>query len=232
MKQSRSSKVRVLLVDDHPIVRRGLSDVVSREPDLEVCGEAGSEGEAIRIARKSAPSLAIVDLALEKGHGLEVVRQLRTLSRDVKILVLSVYDEAIYAERAIRAGALGYVQKRDATDHLIAAIRQVLRGNVYLSVGASERMLHKMVHTGDRKNAANAAPLSNREVEVLGLIAEGYGSQDIADRLGISVKTVNTHRENIKKKLSLRRGSELTRYAASWHEEMVRDSANPSSKRA
>lgn len=212
----KHAPVKVLLVDDHPAVREGLAVGVSGQPDLEVCGEAADAREAMRLAGSTAPDVAVVDISLGSGNGLELIKRLKSRHKSLSILVLSMHDEALYAERALRAGALGYVSKSESTKKVIAAIRQVRKGKVHVSRKVADRLLHLAAagRSGLRRPAVEA--LSDRELEVFELIGNGASTGEIARRLHLSVHTVETHRQRIKAKLNLKRSAELARHAASW----------------
>jgi DNA-binding NarL/FixJ family response regulator len=205
----------IVVVDDHPIVRRGLAELINDTHDLRVCGEASDLASALDIIKSTGPDLVLIDLNLGDGHGLELIKQVRAAELSVKMLVVSMMDEALYADRVLRAGASGYLRKEQATDHIITAIRQVLGGDVYLSPSATARVLHQ-VATNDAPAKSPVATLSDRELEVFELLGDGLGSREIAGRLHLSVKTVETYREKIKAKLNLKNGSELTRHAIHW----------------
>ncbi len=207
---------RVLIVDDHPLVRRGIASVIDAEPDLRVCAEAESIAEALSRIRAVAPDLVIVDLSLADGSGLELVKRLRAQDAALKILVCSMHDEQLFAPRALAAGANGYIGKEQATEHVVDAVRHVLAGRTWLSEDMTERAL-----SGVSRGAADFArnpmeSLSDRELEVFELIGRGYGPSQIAEQIHLSVKTVETHREKIKRKLGLRSGVELVRRALQW----------------
>jgi DNA-binding NarL/FixJ family response regulator len=208
-------KCRVLLVDDHPLVRRGLADVISREPDLETCGEAADVQEAVREAQRSNPDVVVVDLTLKSGHGIELIERLKGRDAQVKILVSSMHDEMLFAERVLRAGAMGYISKQEPPDALLRAIRQVLRGEVYLSPRMTTRLLHRVV-AGAPAQEDPVQSFSNRELEVYEMIGMGLTIQQIAGRLHLSPKTVETHREKIKQKLNVKSSTELNRRAVLW----------------
>ncbi len=213
---SSSNKVaRILIVDDHPIVRRGLAQLISQEPDLEVCGEAADIADAVEEVRAKSPDLAVIDISLKSGSGIELIKQIKSMNSAVKLLVSSMYDESLYAERALRAGAMGYINKEQALDNIIDAIRQVLRGRVYLSRDMTNQMLQRSVR-GEQVDRPLIDALSSRELEVFELIGRGLSTSQIAHRLHRSVKTIETHRENIKVKLNLSSGSQLTCRAVQW----------------
>jgi DNA-binding NarL/FixJ family response regulator len=214
-----SSKTRVFLVDDHPIVRRGFQLLLGMEPDLMVCGEADSGPAALQKILALKPDVAIIDLSLKGGSGLELIKQLRAQALKLKLLVFSMRDEGIYAERALRAGADGYITKEEGTEKAIEAIRVLMQGKRYLSEGVAEKMMDSLVGNSPGAEAAIES-LSDRELEVLELIGNGLGSREIAGKLHLSIKTVESHREHIKSKLGLARATELVSYAFSWfHEE-------------
>jgi len=207
---------RILIVDDHPLVRTGLASLIEGEPDLEICGQAGSLMEALELAHTSSPDLAIVDLSIPDGSGLELLKRLTTQHPAIKVLICSMHDEMLFAERALAAGAKGYVSKQEATAHIIEAIRQVLRGRLYLSEEMTQRLIQGAVHGEATAGATPLASLSNRELEVFEMIGRGLGTSEIANRLHLSVKTIETHREKVKRKLSLVSSSALVRYAIRW----------------
>ncbi len=209
---------RLLLIDDHPIMRHGLSQLIRAESDLEVSGEAGTAAEGLKMIAKKKPDLVIVDLTLPDKHGLEFIKDMQTLHPNTLLLVLSMHDEALYAERVLRAGARGYVMKETAADTLIHAVRRVLSGGIYLSEKMSNTMLEMV--SGNRKQATQSSleKLTDRELEVLQLIGQGQGTRQIADQLHISVRTIDAHRAHIKEKLQLPDGNALVRYAVRWME--------------
>lgn len=215
-------KKRILLVDDHPIMRYGLAQLVRAEPDLDVCGEAGSAAEGLAVWEKLKPDLVVVDLTLPDKHGLEFIKDLQAMHPGTLILVLSMHDESLYAERILRAGARGYVMKETAADTLVHAARRVLEGGIYLSDRMSGQMLELMA--GQRKQAS-VSPLerlTDRELEVLQLIGQGRATRHIAEHLHISARTVDAHRAHIKDKLQLDDGPALVRYAVRWVESQTK----------
>jgi DNA-binding NarL/FixJ family response regulator len=205
---------RVLIVDDHPIVRQGLKRMIEAEADMEVCGEAATEAQARRAIRELTPDIVIVDLALQEGDGLELVRDVHAHHPDVPMLVLSMHDETIYAERLLSEGASGYIMKQAAADQLLNALRTVLRGETYLSETLQTQMRSRLGHGVSDGNPVER--LSNRELQVLNLVGRGVSSRDIATELGLSVKTVESHRQSIKRKLNLSTNSQLLQYAINW----------------
>jgi DNA-binding NarL/FixJ family response regulator len=212
------TKTQVLLVDDHPIVRKGIAELINAEPDLQVCGEAATMQEAISLATKLKPGLLIVDISLDGNNGVELMKNLSGRQGAPPILAYSMHDESIYAERCLRAGAKGYVMKHSPPEVLLEAMRQVLKGKIYLSEPMSDRLLGKLVGAGSA-SAPSSSPidtLSDRELEVLQLLGKGQTTSQIADSLCLSVKTVETYREHLKQKLNLANGQELLRYAIEW----------------
>ncbi len=209
---------RVLIVDDHPVVRHGLSELINRTADLEVVGQAGKASEAISVLDAVKPDLVVIDISLEDGSGIELIKQLKARNPEVKMLVNSMHDEKLYAERALRAGAMGYVNKEESMDQIVEAIRQVLRGRVYLSNAMSDRVLHRVVSGGSEEEGERSPveTLSDRELEVFELMGKGLTTRQIAKKLHLSPKTVETHREHIKTKLNLTNNNQLLRHAVQW----------------
>jgi DNA-binding NarL/FixJ family response regulator len=211
-------KRKVLIVDDHPIVRQGLRLMIDEEPDLKVCGEAQSEREARVAIRDLEPDVVIVDISLAQGDGLELVRDVHAHHPDLPMLVLSMHDELIYAERLLAVGASGYIMKHAASDQLLVALRRVLSGERYVSESLAENL--GRMRGGAESRAASDDPierLSNRELQVLSLIGRGQSSREAADRLGLSIKTVETHRQGLKRKLNLATNAQLLQYAINWY---------------
>lgn len=210
-------KSSVLLVDDHPVVRDGLAQRIALEPDLEVCAASANVTQALEALKKHRPDLVIVDLMLPDGHGLELIKEIRSLYPKVRMLIFSMHDEVIYGERALLAGAQGYVMKDEPPERLLAAIRTVLGGKIAVSPSLSERMLRSA-----SKSRAPKPPmerLSDRELEVFELIGRGVATKEIADRLHRSVKTIETHRQRLKTKLQIKGHAELIAQAARWVQE-------------
>jgi DNA-binding NarL/FixJ family response regulator len=218
MSQNKNDKrSRVLIVDDHPAVREALALRIGLLRDLEVCGEAADMGEALRLVVETRPHLAVVDIKLKSSDGIDLIKRIKDRHDHVHILVWSAHSEALYAERALRAGARGYVNKDQATDRIIEAIRRVLDGKVYLSEGMTEVILQRSVGGASKSNTRSSLyALADRELEVFRLIGEGLKTSDIAKRLHLSVKTIETYRARIRQKLDLSEGTMLTHYAAQW----------------
>jgi DNA-binding NarL/FixJ family response regulator len=206
---------KIVLVDDHPMVRERLAEVINRESDMTVCGEAEDRGQALEVVGRENPDLAIVDLTLKRSNGLDLIKDLHVMYPKLLVLVLSMQDETLYAERVIRAGAHGYITKQQATRNILNAIREVLAGKVFLSPEISADILSRML--GKSKGAIRSLEvLSDRELQVFDLVGQGFGTRQIAEQLGLDVKTVETYRSRIKEKLEIRDASELLRKAIAW----------------
>jgi len=213
-----TQKIKILLVDDHPLVREGLVNLISQQPDLEICGEAANEPHALELIGTVQPDVAIVDITLENGSGIELIKSIKAIHPAVKSLVLSMHDESLYAERALRAGARGYIMKREAAKKIIEGIRTVLAGQLYVSEKIAAMMAEKFV---EGRTAASASPieqLSNRELEVFQLLGLGHSTRQIADHLHVGFKTVQAYNARIKEKLKLVNATELLREAMRWQE--------------
>ena len=214
--QTPDKKTRILIVDDHPIVRQGLAELVNHEEDFAVCGQAEDYHEALRALDQLNPDMAVVDISLKETSGLELIKDIHLQHPDLPVLALSMHDETLYAERALRAGAMGYIMKQEATENVIAAIRRVLAGEIYVSDRMASRMVRKLV-TGQTVTSASPVDcLSDRELEVFRLIGKGHGTRQISERLCLSVKTIETYRAHIKDKLVLADAAELLQYAIKW----------------
>lgn len=216
MKTGSKGKIRVLIVDDHVIVRDGLAQLIASEPGFSVCGEAATAEQALSAAGEVHPDLAIVDISLGGVNGVELIKNLSALSPTLAILVLSMHDESHYAERALRAGASGYVMKREARDRILDAIRTVVAGEIYVSDRMQRSMVYQYLHGNSKGEASPVSRLSDRELEVLTLLGRGLSSKDIAERLHLSQKTVDSHRTHLKEKLHLAGAPELVRFAFEW----------------
>ncbi len=212
-------KRRVLLVDDHPIVRHGLGLLIDQEEDLMVCGETSSAVETLDNFEMMEPDIAVVDISLQGTSGLELTKALKEIQPSLPILVLSMHDESLYAERALRSGARGYVMKQESAETVLAAIRKVLSGGVYLSERLSSQILREFVDgTEAQVEKFGIETLSDRELEVFELIGRGHSTRDVANRLGLSVKTIETHRAHVKQKLKIDTATELVHRAFHWVE--------------
>jgi DNA-binding NarL/FixJ family response regulator len=211
-------KNRIFIVDDHPIVRKGLTQLINQEPELVVCGEAENAETALELLKKVKPDLAIVDISLRGIDGIELTKLIRARFENIPVLVVSMHDESLFAERALRAGARGYIMKQEAIVKMMEAIHKVLRGELYVSDRVSANIVKRFV---DGKAEGVSSPeelLSDREMEVFQLIGQGFGTRQIADQLHVSVKTVETYRANIKEKLNLKNATELMKHAVHWIE--------------
>lgn len=208
----------VFLVDDHPIVRQGLVQLIEQEPDLKVCGEASDVREARASLSKGLPDIVILDLSLRDSDGLELVKDIRAkYGTQLPVLILSMHDESIYAERLLSAGANGYIMKQAAADQLLAAVRRVLAGGIYVSDRIGDSMIQRFTVSGRAQRTDPIDRLSNRELQVLNLIGRGKTTREIAENLNLSVKTVESHRQRIKKKLNLHTAPQLVQFAVNWY---------------
>ncbi|HWY04490.1 MAG TPA: response regulator transcription factor [Candidatus Acidoferrum sp.] len=211
-----AAKRRILVVDDHPIVRQGLALMLNREADLVVCGEAEDANGAMLVMTSAHPDVLILDISLNGPDGLDLLKTIRTTHPTLPVLILSMHDESIYAERALRAGANGYIMKQEATEKVLVAVRRILTGEIYVSDRVANKLLkHYITGSGSLRNSS-IADLSDRELEVFRLIGEGHSTRQIAEELHISVKTVESYQAHIKEKLSLRSSRELMQHAIQW----------------
>ncbi len=211
-------KARIMIVDDHVIVRQGIAQLVNREPDLDVCCEAGDAESALAVLRSRAVDLAIVDISLPGTSGIELVKLLHQQQAELPVLMMSMHDEALYSDRAFRAGARGYVMKQEATEKLLMAIRKILNGGVYVSDRMQTVMVQRFLSSGMDQKVSFIDNLTDREFEILRMIGQGLSVSEIAAKLGRSVKTVEAHRANLREKLGLKRAAELARFATQWAE--------------
>jgi DNA-binding NarL/FixJ family response regulator len=213
---SAVARKTIFVVDDHPVVRDGYARLITNQPDMELAGETGDATMALQMIEKAKPDLVLLDLSLKSGNGLELCKQIDTRFPDVKILVVSMHDETLYAERVLRAGADGYVNKAEATRKLIEAIREVMSGKYYLSPRMRERMLTRAIGVDGFEDHSPIDRLSDRELEVFEQIGSGMTTREIAANLKLSPKTIESYRENLKAKLNLTNSTELTRHAVHW----------------
>ncbi len=209
------AKVQVFLVDDHPVVRQGIAMLIDQEADMCVCGEADNAETAVRMINEQKPDLAIVDLSLKNSSGLELIKDLQVRDPQVKVLVLSMHDEAFYAERVLRAGARGYMTKDEGTEKVVEGIRMLLNGEVYVSDRVASKMIGKLIG-GRGASWSKIDGLTDRELEVFELIGTGLGTREIAGKLHVSIKTIESHREHMKEKLCIANATELLKYAVQW----------------
>ena len=211
-----AKKNRVLVVDDHPIVRQGLALLINREPDLTVCGEAEDARMAMQSITTAKPDILVVDISLNGPDGLDLLKDIRARHPELPVLILSMHDESIYAERALRAGAQGYIMKQEATEKVLVALRRILSNEIYVSERIANRMLQRFIGSPSEGRPSSIADLTDRELEVFRLIGEGHSTRQIAEQLHISVKTVESYQAHIKEKLSLRSARELVQHAIQW----------------
>jgi DNA-binding NarL/FixJ family response regulator len=214
--KEKDKHIRVLLVDDHAVVRFGIAQLINREPDLQVCGEEEDASKALGAIEKLKPDLVIADISLKDSSGLELMRNIKAQYSKMPVLVVSAHDESIYAEIAFRAGALGYLMKEEALEKVVTAIRRVLGGAIYVSDALAAKMLQRQVRGQTDINESPVKSLSDREMEVFQLIGQWKKTREIAEELHLSIKTIEYYREQIKRKLDLKSAGDLTHYATSW----------------
>ncbi len=210
------TKKKIIIVDDHPIFRLGLAELINQEDDLEVCGSAESEAEAWEVIGELKPDLIIADITLKEGDGINLVKEAGTRYPKLPILVLSMHDEMLYAEKALHTGAKGYIMKQEAMESVVTAIHQVLAGKVYVNDTVKDLILANIADTPKNKDKSPIGRLTNREREVFTYISKGFSTREIAEKLHLSVKTIGTHKEKIKNKLNLKHANELVRFAVHW----------------
>lgn len=215
-KQSINATTKILVVDDHPIVRQGLSQLIEHESDMTVCAQAEDAPEAMNLMREVKPDFAIVDISLKETSGMELIKDFKASYPDLPILALSMHDESLYAERALRSGAKGYMMKSEATEKVVDAIRAIMDGRIFVSEKMAGKIMHRMIGNGPNVGVSAIERLSDRELEVFSLIGEGNSTRKIAERLHLSVKTIETYRAHIKEKLNLADATELLQYAIRW----------------
>lgn len=209
-------KTKIIIVDDHPIVRKGVSELINQHDDLIVCAQAEDAYQAIQVIEEFKPDIAVVDISLKETSGIELIKDIKVRYPNLHILALSMHDEALYAERTLKAGARGYIMKAEATENIVTAIHKILAGQIYVSDKMAAKMVHKLVGGVPDRGTSAVERLSDRELEVFGLIGRGYGTRQISERLHLSIKTVETYRAHIKEKLSLADANELLQYAIQW----------------
>jgi DNA-binding NarL/FixJ family response regulator len=214
--ETENRKARVFLVDDHPLVREHLTALIQREADLEVCGEAADAPTALELISRQSPDLVILDISLKQSNGLELIKDLKQRWPKLPVLVLSMHDEMLYAERSLRAGALGYITKEEATVNVLSAVRKVLGGEVYLSERMAGRVMKRMVSGAKDELGSPLEVLTDRELEVFQMLGRGMGTRQIAEELRLGIKTVESYRVRIKEKLQLQDGNQLLQHAIQW----------------
>jgi len=212
----QTTKKNVLVVDDHPLLRQGLALLINQQQDMQVCGEAEEAHAAMQAITQRRPDIMILDISLNGPDGLELLKSIRATDPDLPVLILSMHDEAIYAERALRARANGYIMKQEATEKVLVAVRRILNGELYLSDRMSNKMLQHYIGGAPSMIQSRISSLSDRELEVFRLIGEGRATREIAEELHLSIKTVETYQAHIKEKLALRSGRELIQHAIQW----------------
>jgi DNA-binding NarL/FixJ family response regulator len=210
-----AGRVSIAIVDDHPLVREGLAARISAQPDMEVCGEADDIESALELVVTKRPALVIVDIALRDGHGIDLIKRIVAAGVHTRMLVVSAYDESLFAERALRAGALGYINKQELQGKVVEALRTVLRGERYLSTAMAQRLIAQAI--GSKAAQGGTEALTDRELQIFQLVGRGKSTREIANELNVSVHTIDSHREHIRAKLDLRSGTELIQRAVQWH---------------
>jgi DNA-binding NarL/FixJ family response regulator len=213
---TKKNSMRLLLVDDHPILRQGLAQLINQEKDLVVCAETSTAHAALEAIAVHKPDLCVIDISLEGSNGIELLKNIKARFPKLPVLVLSMHDESLYAERVLRAGAKGYVMKQEATEKVLVAIRRVISNEIYVSDKLSNRMLHQFVGGKSPQGDSPLERLSDRELEVFQLIGQGHGTRQIAKELHLSVKTIESYRAHLKQKLELKNGTELVQHAIQW----------------
>jgi DNA-binding NarL/FixJ family response regulator len=214
--ENSNSVKRILLVDDHELVRAGMAEMIEEEADLTVCGGAADGPTAMRLVDETRPHVAIIDLMLEEGSGIELIKQINAKDSTIRMIVCSMHDDKLYAERSLRAGAMGYVNKQEPAERIVEAIRRVLAGKVFVDEAIADRVLRRVAGRESRGPQSAVEALSDRELEVLQLIGQGLTTRQIAERLHLSIKTIDTYREHLKVKLDLDSAAALMRYAVAW----------------
>jgi DNA-binding NarL/FixJ family response regulator len=209
-------KKKILVVEDHPIFRLGISELINQEDDLEVCGDAENVSRALVEIERLNPDLIVVDISLKNSDGIDLVKELNARKKGLPVLILSMHDEFLYAERALRAGARGYIMKQEAMESVVTAIRQVLAGKIYFNDRVKEYILTQLSGGSGSADKAPITRLTDRELEVFRMIGRGFGTREIAGKLNLSIKTIGTYRERIKEKLGLKTATELVRHAVHW----------------
>lgn len=213
-----SAKRKILVVDDHPIVRQGLAEMIDQEQDLVVCGQTHSAHDALQKVKDLSPDLVLLDISLADGHGIELLKDIKAQYPKMQVLILSMHDENIFGIRAFRAGAAGYVMKQAAPEHVIAAIRKILDGDVYVSESLEKRLIHQFRGTRSARTGSPLEDLTDRELQVFGLLGKGMTTRQVAEYLHLSIKTIESHRAKIKEKMNLKNSMELLQHAIHWNQ--------------
>jgi len=217
-KKSSKKVIQIFLVDDHPLIRSGLAQIISEEEDMNICGQASNAAEAFKKIPETGPDLVIVDLSLEGSNGIELIKNLKALYPHLEFMMFSMHDERVYAQRALRAGARAFVMKHEDKSTIKLAVRRSMSGNIYVSDRVSEQLLHQIVSGNTSEKSSPVDRLTDRELEVIQLIGKGYSTREVASSLNVSVKTIESHRAHIKEKLDLASGNELVKFAIQWVE--------------
>jgi len=212
-------KVKILIVEDHEIFRLGIKELINHEPDLAVCAEAEDVDTARALINAFQPDMVIIDITLKKSNGMDLIKEINSYHKTMKMLVLSMHDELLYAERSLQAGAQGYIMKQETSKSIVKAIRHILQGNIYVSDNIMSNLLNRVRTGQDTFEKSPVENLSDRELEVLRMIGQGRSTGEIADEMNLSVRTISTYRERIKEKLQLKNSAELVRYAVHWVED-------------
>jgi DNA-binding NarL/FixJ family response regulator len=213
---TQKEKIRILVVDDHPIVRQGLAQLIAREPNMSMCAEAEDAAHALKAIETAAPNFVIVDISMKGPDGIDLLKSIRCSHPQLPVLILSMHDESVYAERALRAGANGYMMKQEATENVLVAVRRIWGGEIYISDKIASKILRNLAAGPGSAKRSTIESLTDRELEVFQLIGRGCSTREIAEELHVSVKTVETYHAHIKEKLSLRNVRELVQHAAQW----------------
>jgi DNA-binding NarL/FixJ family response regulator len=216
LRKAEAEKSKILVVDDHPMIRKGIVSLIDDQEDLVICGQAEDAPEALKAISETKPDIVVLDISLKSSSGIELMKSIKAQYPKLPVLILSMHNEELYAERALRAGAVGYIMKREASENLLTAIRHVLDGQIYVSDKISKRLLRKLSRGKADMVASPIDNLSDRELEVFQMIGQGYGTCQIAEKLYLSVKTIETYRTHIKEKLNLANADELRQYAIQW----------------
>ncbi|MDB6029438.1 MAG: two component transcriptional regulator, LuxR family [Verrucomicrobiales bacterium] len=214
----KKKRIRIAIIDDHPILREGMAVFLNQQNDIEIVGEAETASQAVDLVERLKPEAIFLDISLKDSNGIDAIKSLKAVSPQLRILVLSMHDESIYAPRALRAGALGYVMKHESPETMLAALRKVIQGEIYVSAAMSTQMLNDLARGTPIARNSPVELLSNRQFEVLILIGKGFGTKQIAEQLNLGVKTIESHRTHIKRKLGLETGTQLVHYAIKWIE--------------
>ncbi|MCH6255552.1 response regulator transcription factor [Puniceicoccaceae bacterium K14] len=212
---------KIFIVDDHPLVRQGLAQIIEKEENLEVSGEAENAAEAVKAISQEMPDAIIVDISLQGNNGLELIKNIKALSEELPILVFSMHDESIYAQRALRAGAKAYVMKKEPPQVIVEAIGRIIKGEIYVSSRVADQVLHQIVSGNTNSTSSPIERLTDRELEVVQLIGRGLSTREIAENLNLSIKTIESHRAHVKEKLSLRNATELVQFSVQWVDQQV-----------